>query len=249
MFAKLGFGAIASAAAGLVMMGSAQAIVFKVTFLGDATTDLATLAASAAAVEAAFKSQGTLLAFEDFEAADSGAFTFVGGQSAMSFQTDVGVFTSLDVGNPLIINDIGTCNVPSCGRVPVSGENWLDNGDADSVLWEVDPAANNAVGFFTVDPSDQGGETTITAKNGDTVTLDFGPIVNSPNGGLYYIEVYDVTGIASIQYVVVDNVGLPDADGWGIDNVSILLVPEPTTIALFGAGLLGLGLYRRRRAA
>lgn len=36
---------------------------------------------------------------------------------------------------------------------------------------------------------------------------------------------------------------------WGpfVDNVSVSVVPEPSAFALFGAGLLGLGVVARRR--
>ena len=34
-----------------------------------------------------------------------------------------------------------------------------------------------------------------------------------------------------------------------LDNVSVRAVPEPGTLALFGLGLVALGLIRRRRSA
>ena len=39
-----------------------------------------------------------------------------------------------------------------------------------------------------------------------------------------------------------------DFDNVRLDAVSVVAAPEPASIALFGAGLLGLGLIRRKRA-
>lgn len=38
-----------------------------------------------------------------------------------------------------------------------------------------------------------------------------------------------------------------DDTEYAIDNVSVAAVPEPSIIALFGAGLFGLGFARRRK--
>jgi PEP-CTERM motif len=75
--------------------------------------------------------------------------------------------------------------------------------------------------------------------------VDPGPLPNS-----YTPYFFDLTpqlgggGTFRIRFAEVDNLG---AINVGVDNVSILAAPEPGTFALTGLGLLGLGIWWRRR--
>lgn len=52
-----------------------------------------------------------------------------------------------------------------------------------------------------------------------------------------------------LQFTSLETTGSPDA-GYGavIDEVSVVEIPEPSALLLFGAGLAGLGFWRRRSA-
>jgi len=53
--------------------------------------------------------------------------------------------------------------------------------------------------------------------------------------------------VTSLGWALFDSFGGPGGNDLGVfDNFSIATVPEPATITLLGAGLLGLGLLRRR---
>jgi hypothetical protein len=54
--------------------------------------------------------------------------------------------------------------------------------------------------------------------------------------------------VTSLGWALFDSFGGTGGNDLGVfDNFSIATVPEPATITLLGAGLLGLGLLRRRR--
>jgi len=83
---------------------------------------------------------------------------------------------------------------------------------------------------------------TLTFFDGASETLDL-PI--NVNGGAQY---YGFTDTAAITSATLTNTS---DDAWGIDDVTYnftpTAVPEPLSITLLGAGLVGLGFARRRR--
>jgi len=58
----------------------------------------------------------------------------------------------------------------------------------------------------------------------------------------------DVTGIL-VAFELVDNAGVQDDEFGGLDNVSMVPIPEPVTGAMLALGLLGLALHGRARSA
>jgi len=58
---------------------------------------------------------------------------------------------------------------------------------------------------------------------------------------------YTVSGLSGVNTLAFRGTGTSDSYGGMIDNVSVQAVPEPTTMAALGAGVLGL-LRRRRKA-
>lgn len=185
---------------------------------------------------------------ENFE---SGSYT-PGAQSiTINSVAGVGSFTSVvagsgglcdsgsyDCNDGLAVLDAGT--TPFGGRYSVSGDNWLDSMDAREM--SISPAAGyNAMGFYMTDPNDAGGRFSIGG-----VDFDFSDIFGSAlgNGNIFYITLFDTAGLGDVS-IFSNN---PD-DGYGLDDVTagIIRVPEPGTLALFGLGLAGLSVTRRRK--
>lgn len=88
------------------------------------------------------------------------------------------------------------------------------------------------------------GTITITFSDGASEVLS--PVKNDDTGGVLFFGFTDLG--KSISSIAI-NTGstFETRDIWGIDDVRFETVPEPMTIAVVGAGLLGLGLSRRRR--
>ncbi|HEX7686582.1 MAG TPA: PEP-CTERM sorting domain-containing protein [Burkholderiaceae bacterium] len=84
---------------------------------------------------------------------------------------------------------------------------------------------------------------------GERVTFDDGsaqfiPVAPVTNGDAF-IGFIDLAGVTSVTYeATLDVVGIDDV--WYGSQLSA--VPEPATFAMVGAGLIGVGLARRRRA-
>ena len=134
---------------------------------------------------------------------------------------------------------LDTANSPFSGRFDVSADNWLDSMDAQEMT--ISPAAGyTAMGFYMTDPNDAGGRFSIGG-----VEFNFADIFGASLGSseIYYLTIYDSEGLGDVT-IYANDVN----DGYGLDNVTVGTVPEPGTLALFGLGLVGLGLARSRRA-
>jgi hypothetical protein len=190
---------------------------------------------------------------EDFE----NGYT-VGSQSQTISSSGVATFESLVAGSGgACDNGAFDCSAglsvldarvsPYNGRfsVPTDADNtnWLDSMDAKEMSISV-ATGYNAIGFFMTDPNDSGGRFEIGGVGFDFEYL-FGNTSLS-NGQVYYISIFD-NDVATLGDVVIKSNA--SGDGYGIDRVTVAKVPEPGTLALFGLGLVGLGLARRRKQA
>jgi hypothetical protein len=69
---------------------------------------------------------------------------------------------------------------------------------------------------------------------------------NNPGNGYYVVSdtSYDIFGLKVLQ-----TSGSPNYSGLAIDDLQVAPIPEPASLALFGAGAAILGFWRSRKRA
>jgi hypothetical protein len=196
---------------------------------------------NASAAESTFLSHLTGVGTEDFEsfADDTPAplgITFPGAGSA----------TLLGSGN---IEEVlsGTNGV---GRYPISGDNYWESSAQFSIDFE-NPVA--AFGFYGIDIGDYSGQLTVIASNGlgsTSYTVD--NTINGSGGSVLYWGVIDTDNpFTSIEFGNTasgsDYFGFDDMTIGSLEQVNPNPVPEPSTLALLGLGVIPMGFRRIRR--
>jgi hypothetical protein len=125
--------------------------------------------------------------------------------------------------------------------------------------WDSGPYVNSAGLDYTAVPNEYGTVDILSASAGalSTAPADVvanfyqgaDPIADNPNPYTFYS--IDITGLVALGGTYQIRFGEADNQSFfnqGIDNVSITAtaIPEPSTLLLFGTGLAGVGLLRRR---
>jgi hypothetical protein len=233
------------AAAALILTSTcAQSFAVPVTFFGE---DIITTGdpnqapfTSATAARNSLFSNLASVGTETFDA-------LVYGTTAPSVSFGAAGTATLTGGTVQGVPDLGS------GRYPFSGVQFLYAQDNFTVAFS-NPIS--AFGFFGTDIGDNGGQLTLTLTdtNGVTSTLDIPHTLvsdGSTTGSNLYFGFYDKS---TLYTQIVFGTSAPNADGFGIDNLSIgYATPLPTALPLFASGMGGvmglLGWRRKRKKA
>lgn len=146
----------------------------------------------------------------------------------------------------------GTPNPFGRFNVTPGGAKWLDSNDREGIMWTVlTPGSTylSKIAFLLTDLDDVGNVLfTITVKGLDltpTIVPRAGTNGNIGDGKLHLVTI-DFDGPTEDVVIKMKN---GTGDGFGIDGIRLAAVPLPAGGLLLLAGLGGLALLRRRRAA
>lgn len=228
----------------LIGIGSAQAA--PVIFFGEDLNVGSTVGPNSTAARASFLSSLTGVGNENFESIASGTGTPI----SVSFPGSVGSISA----NLTSTGGVSVVNGPNAGRFATSGTNYLSvsSGAAFTLTFGT---AIGAFGFYGTDIGDfvpSNMVMTLTDSNNVTTQQIVGHSIGSGGNNNSLFWGFTDTG-NSYTSITFSNPGGGDIFGFDDfvigDQQQIVVMPEPGMIAVFGLGLVGLGLARRRRRA
>ena len=246
----------------------AGALIFSMLTLSSANAALINYQVAYGAVDAAALETDYLALAqpgyitEDFDGWDTSLqMTVLGNQqaswiaTASSFSTLVGTFTvseSAQNDNGEVNPDnlmIESTNTGEFGRnIPkAAGDFWLDSNDVEKMTWDLSAvdAKFDSLGFYIADANDNGASLILRFNDGSSQSIALSTGLG--NGNLAYVRLFSNIAINQAS-IVFDNNGDSSGntnDGFSIDNITVATVPQPTTIALLGLGILAFAARKR----
>jgi hypothetical protein len=163
-------------------------------------------------------------------------------------------------GNGIEVQASGTVVNAHSGNLYVeldSHPNSTNPGSTNSTMFQT---VNLGIGdyilsFYYRPRTNTANDNGIQARIGNNVLLDLNGVSGSQNAWQQYSANFSITA-AGNQQVIFEATGLANQLGGFIDTVSLLqrntggtneTIPEPSTFALLGASLIGIGIKLRRR--
>ena len=149
-----------------------------------------------------------------------------------------------NLGNILIVQRFGTdcetgiCKTPDDDGTPPGGTmlDFVFEQDITSIGWDL----------VDIDDSETGGFITIFSGQQE-MSFEFGELLAADLFGDGTANRFDPILASELGFQFIDRVKITFGGSGGIDNLQFEPVPEPGTIALLGAGLIGIGSIGRRR--
>lgn len=230
-----------------VLLTSASAFAAPLTFFGfdqgPGESGRLNTYTNATAASNSFQSHLIGVGTETFE-------SFSDGMNAPLNLTFPGAGTATLSGSGASIDQVSGSGSNGVGRYAISGSKYVETGDKGFTITFADPVA--AFGFWGVDIGDFGGDLIIQTTN-STYTLN---TRNNRGGSVLFWGIIDTDLFTSVTF---SNTAA-GTDYFAFDNMTIGSleqinpnpggeVPEPTTMALAGAGLASLIAVARRRQA
>lgn len=228
---------------GGIGVGSAQAA--PVIFFGEDLNAGAAAGVNSVAARTNFLASLTGVGSQDFESFAGGTGTPIN----VSFPGSVGAISAALTAT----SGVQVVNAPSVGRFATSGTNYLEvsSGAAFTLTFGT---AIGAFGFYGTDIGDfvpTNMVMTLTDINNVSTQQIVGHTLGAANNNSLFWGFTDTTN--SYTSITFSNPGGGDVFGFDDfvigDRQQIVAVPEPGVLAVFGLGLLGLGIARRKRRA
>ncbi len=195
---------------------------------------------NASAARTSFLSNLVGVGTEDFEGFPDGT----GAPLALTFPGSSGSITATLSGSGST-NEV-TSGTNGVGRYPTSGNMYWESGSAFTINFSAPVAA---FGFYGIDIGDFNGQLTVTRNSGAVTTFTVPNTVSGSGGSVLFWGIIDPAD--PFTQVIFGNTAA-GTDFFGFDDMTIgdakqvNIVPEPGTYAMLGAGLLAVGLLRRR---
>lgn len=186
---------------------------------------------------------GSLASAPNATAAANAFDTALSGLSLIDFESS---FTGLTITGDGFVRDTLRCGAALCGyNTTVGGDSFLDA--TYNTTFTFDTAIDSFGAFFT---GVQRADATLTYADGSTTILTM-PAASLADGGTTFFGFSDIgASILSISYFTGtggDYVGVDDIRFGTATTAATVL--EPSSLALFGLGLAGIGFARKKKSA